>query len=398
MTRSSSISGGLPRVHPAFEFLCTALRFARGAETAEGLRRGAAPVTDWNIVLRGARAHRVTVALHRALLALPDDNRPHAAAEAVTRRRRKQAVVALERAAELAALSADLASAGIRALVLKGVPLSLELYGDIDARGVGDIDFLVDPADFRRTAERLQDHGYRPVQGDLDHFLGFGGGMNQRELVLRHATRPSIVEIQQRFTLNPTRLETRFDTLWRGRKIGRVGEAEIATLPDEMLAPYLCVHGADHCWERLIWLEDIARLAQARGGPAELLAQAEAHGLGRPMALALTLGAEWLSLQPLPDRRAAKDACRFVRNFFDGEFALSPPPETGFRALRRRWHRRLYLLNLKDGWRARMDEIRAVFADPFDWNGAQVSTRLGWLYFAIRPIRMTWRALRDLVR
>ncbi len=388
----------LPRVHPAFDFLCAALRFARGAETIEGLRRGAEVVADWNLVLRGAQAHRVTVALDRALSALPDDIRPRAAADAAARRRRKQAVAALEMAAELAALSADLESAGIRAMVLKGVPLSLELYGAVDTRGVGDIDFLVAPAEFRRAAECLHSQGYRPIQGDLDHLLRFGDGANQRELVLRHATRPSIVEIQQRFTLNPSRLETRFDALWQGRKIARVGGTKIATLPDEMLAPYLCVHGADHCWERLIWLEDLARLAQARGGPAELLAQAQAHGLGRPMALALTLGAEWLGLQPPPDRRAVEDSRRFVRNFFDGEFALTPPPETGFRALRRRWNRRLYLLNLKDGWRARTDELRTVLTDPFDWNGAQVPARLGWLYVVIRPFRMAWRALRDLTR
>lgn len=398
MIPSTQISSGLPIVHPAFEFLCAALRFARGVESIEGLRHSAQSVADWDLVLRGARTHRVTAALDRALSALSDDIRPRAAAEAAAQRRRVQAFAALEKAAELAELGADLASAGIRALVLKGVPLSFELYGEIDARGVGDIDFLVSPADFRRAAERLQARGYRSLQGDLDHLLGFGDGANQRELVFRHPERRSIVEIQQRFTLNPSRLETRFEALWHARTIGRVGETEIATLPADMLAPYLCVHGADHCWERLIWIEDIVRLANARGGGAHLLSQARAHGLENAMALVLTLGAEWLGLESSPDRRAAKNARVFAEKFFDGAHALAPPPDTGFRGLRRRWHRRLYLLTLKEGWRARGEEFRSVFLDPIDLNHARVPARTTWLYVAIRPFRIVLRALRDLVR
>lgn len=386
----------LPYIHPAFDFLCAALRFARGADSVDGLRMAAAAIDDWELVVQGARTHRVLVALDTALAVLPDAVRPRAIAETATQLRRAQAHAALAKAAQLAEICAAFANDGRRVLVLKGIPLALKLYGSIGARGVGDIDLLVAPAEFRAAASQLGALGYLPVAGTLDAALPVGYEAKIREIVFRHPNRRGEIELHQRFAANPLRLATPFETLWATRESVTIGGVEIATLPIDMLGPYLCAHGADHCWERLIWLEDLVRLAETQGGTVSLLAQAHTQGLERPMNLALTLGAGWLGLEPPSDAASSPAAARFVHAFFPGEHALAPPPKTGFRALRRRWRYRRHLLTLKDDWRARAGEIRAVLEDPVDWNRVRLPRGLTWLHVLIRPFGVAIRALRDL--
>jgi hypothetical protein len=331
------------------------------------------------------------------MAALPAAARPHAVAQDVATLRRRQAHAALAKSAQLAELCASFASLGRRVLVLKGIPLASTLYGALDARGVGDIDLLVAPGDFRASAEHMTALGYVPmVGGTLDELLPRGYEAKVREIVFLHPSRRGEVEIHQRFAANPLRLETPFEALWTARETVAFGGVSIATLPADVLGPYLCAHGADHCWERLIWLEDLVQLARARGGTQPLLEQAQAHGLDRPMALALTLGAAWLGLDLAHDKARHLEAAKFVRVFFEGEHALAPPPKTGFRALRRRWHYRLHLLALKDDWRARAGEICAVLDDPVDWRRARVPRSLTWLHVLVRPFGVAIRALRDM--
>ena len=388
----------LPPVHPAFDFLCASLRFARGAETIDALSAAASAAGDWRLAAQGARTHRVLAAFDAALRALPDSARPHEVADEAARRRRAQAHRALAKSAQLAELSSQLAADGRRALVLKGVPLALKLYGTLDARGVGDIDFLVAPPDFRPAAECLARLGYVPVGGTLERLMPRGYEASRRDIVFRHPQLPGEVEIHQRFAANRLRLETDFDRLWRARETTHVAGVEVATLPVDMLGPYLCAHGIDHCWERLIWLEDLVRLAARLGGTAPLLAQAQTEDLARPMALALALGAGWLGLEPAIDAPPAEEIDGFVRAFFEGEHALAPPPKTGFRALRRRLRYRRHMLTVKTGWRARAGEIGAVLADPVDWNRVPVPRGWTWLHVLLRPLGVGLRVLRDLYR
>lgn len=387
----------LPHIHPAFDFLCAALRFARGAESVGNLSVAAAAIDDWELVVAGARTHRTLVALDTALAALPDTVRPRAVAETVAQLRRVQAHAALAKAAQLAEICAAFSADRRRVMVLKGIPLALQLYGALDARGVGDIDLLVAAADFRAAAVHLIALGYVPMAGTLDAALPVGYESKIREIVFRHPNRPGEVEIHQRFAANPLRLETPFEALWSARETVAIGGVAAATLPADILGPYLCAHGADHCWERLIWLEDLARLAVARGDPANLLAQARAHGLDRAMEMALLLGEAWLGIRATASPRAQAATAAFVAKFFEGTHALYPPVKTGFRALRRRWRFRRYLLTLKDDWRARAGEIRAVLEDPVDWNRVRLPRSLTWMHFFLRPFGVALRALRDML-
>ena len=217
----------------------------------------------------------------------------------------------LERAALQRDLLAALTAEGIDAVVLKGLPVAQEAYGDLAARGPGDLDLLVAPeraaqagavlvaAGFAastpppwlhpRTADDLlRDASRLPAVKDVL----FCRGKQLVELHWRLTTNRRLLPLDPRWLTAPRRIE--------------VAGAQVPVLPLEPLWWHLHVHGAEHEWRRLKWLADVVALPRRH---PELLAPAalrrlEAAGLARPVASGLLLGEELFGAF-LPDHARA---------------------------------------------------------------------------------------------
>jgi len=75
-----------------------------------------------------------------------------------------RAAFALRSAAWQEQLLRVLADHQIPALAIKGVSLSMTLYGDLGRREFGDVDLLIDPGDAPKACSVLNDFGLRPVR------------------------------------------------------------------------------------------------------------------------------------------------------------------------------------------------------------------------------------------
>lgn len=62
----------------------------------------------------------------------------------------------------VAGIIAVLEAAGVRTMVLKGVPLALQTYDDVGARPMADVDILVAAGDLDAAVRRLREHGWQP--------------------------------------------------------------------------------------------------------------------------------------------------------------------------------------------------------------------------------------------
>ncbi|MDQ6522854.1 nucleotidyltransferase family protein [Nocardioides sp. LHD-245] len=127
----------------ALDLLCRLMRSALAAEEGQAVGRVPVPEASVRALLEGVRRHRVPELLHSRA---DDLGLPGGAAEIlaamVEGARQRRMVHALEtvRAWQL------LDTAGIDALVFKGIPLAVLTTGQPGARGAGDIDLLVRPA------------------------------------------------------------------------------------------------------------------------------------------------------------------------------------------------------------------------------------------------------------
>lgn len=379
------------RMTPEFRLFCLALRRPQTDGDRNTLRAAIAAAPRWDTVLDGARRHAVAPLLLAGLqesgAAVPDT---------VTHELRREARAAARRslaqAAALTRLSHRFAGAGLRVLVLKGVPLALRLYGDVGLRCAQDIDLLVDPTDADAADAVLRETGHLPADTVLP-------GRNRA--VLRRWFKEAIyhhpdygrVELHHRLTEVAELLPWDFAALWRGRDEIRVGDAAVPVLGGRHLACYLCAHAAEHAWHRLRWLTDLAVLLREPGGPGAALATADEAGLSAPMLHAITLAHDWLGL-PIDervgvaaraDRRVARLDRLLAHSYVGEAWHIMPPRGSMAALLRYSLWQRLYRLSIKPVWSYRLRLLRRELISPADWTALPLPSGLSWLYPLIRP-------------
>jgi len=383
---------------PEFRLFCLALRRPQRDADAEALRAAVAAAPDWAAVLAGARRHRVAPLLLAGLQASPDVP-PDVLAEL-----RRQALAdtrkGLAQVAEVGRLQRAFADAGVRVLFLKGVVLSAQLLGDAALRGPRDIDVLVDPADLPRADAVLAEAGYRSPTGALSPRQAASYRHWIKDLQYVHAAGGTPLELHHRLVDSPRLLACDFAALWDGRAEVRVGDAAVATLSRDALAPYLCVHGAGHAWERLRWLVDLTALLREPGSVDAALAAADAAGLGAAMLHALALAHDWLGLavdeNQLARARGSAPVARLERilaHLYAGPAWHAMPQRGSFAAIARYslWAR-LYRLGLKSDWRYRSSQLLREAFTPADFDTVRLPDALFFLYPLVRPVG--WLARR----
>jgi len=185
----------------------------------------------------------------------------------------------------------SLAQQEIAAVCMRGVVVAEGLYGDMAAfRPISDIDLLVEEKQMLDVKQTLWDIGFRPnpkyrniyYRGDISVDL--------------HHEPLGIERIEMWKHLTPLRIED----FMKYAEEGELAGEKALLLPPRINLPYLCFHALKHSFERLIWLYDIALLADqvSRDGAwGEVLAGVREYGLQRPCYYALSyveahLGAE----------------------------------------------------------------------------------------------------------
>ena len=181
---------------------------------------------------------------------------------------------------------------GIPALAIKGPCLAVEAHGDLALRQFDDLDLLVNPGDFTRVKNLLLQRGYRRT-------IGLAGKRETAHLRWQHEEKffrdqGLAIDLHWRLTRDGS-FVPHFPPRW----IPLLGRS-IPTLDRRELVLFLCLHGAKHSWDRLLWIHDLARLMGKPSFPNEdrFLAEARNRNLKRVLLLGLFL-AHHLFMAPL---------------------------------------------------------------------------------------------------
>jgi len=216
---------------------------------------------------------------------------------------RAQNFVTLRMTAELLRVLDQFASVGIGALVVKGPVLAVRAYGNPAMRSYGDLDLLVRQRDIRYATELLLAAGYRAAVP----LAAIDAGKIPGQYLFSRADSNLLVELHNDLTLRyfPRRLPLE---TWFARQVYvqlDSREAPALSVEDELVL--ICVHGAKHLWERLMWIADVAALVsrQANLDWERAAFSAKEVGAGRMLHMGLGLSATLLKLR-LPDHVTAK--------------------------------------------------------------------------------------------
>jgi Uncharacterised nucleotidyltransferase len=258
---------------------------------------------DWARLLVLADDHGVAGHLAACLRSLEDNSVPPEMRQALVDRQRAQIFITLRLTAELFRILERFTSEGIGALVVKGPALAVQAYGDPSMRAYGDLDLLVRQRDIRRATELMSAAGYAPAVP----LSAIDAGKIPGQYLFSKPDSKLIVELHNDLTLRyfPRRLslEDFFARQIRVRFDGH--EVPALSVEDELVL--ICIHGAKHFWERLMWIADVAALLSRQTDIdwERVADSAQAVGAERMLHTGLRLAADLLRAK-LPDKVQAK--------------------------------------------------------------------------------------------
>ena len=201
-----------------------------------------------------------------------------------------------------------LTGAGVEAMVLKGPGLVERYYKETTIRPYGDVDIYVHPRRFARALETLEDGGFELLDRNWE-FLH----EDLRGQVHMRTPEHRAVELhwhivngaRQRKTLRMDR-----DELWDVVEESRLAGRKCFALPPAEEIAHLCLHAAGHGCNRLIWLADIAVLAESRAIDWDVVAaRARRWHFSTGTDLVLTLARDWFGA-PIPEDAIADPRAR----------------------------------------------------------------------------------------
>jgi hypothetical protein len=268
---------------------------AHDHERLAGLLRS----VEWARLLVLAEEHGVSGHLAACLRELAEDSVPAEIRQSLADRQRAQMFFTLRLSAELFRILDLFSSEEIDAVVVKGPVLAVQAYGDVAMRSYGDLDLLVRQRDIRRATELMSAAGFAPAVP----LSAIDAGKIPGQYLFSKPDSKLIVELHNDCTLRyfPRRLplEEFFARQIRVRLDAH--DAPALSVEDELVL--ICIHGAKHFWERLMWIADVAALIMRQTGIdwVRVANSAQAVGAERMLHTGLRLASNLLKAQ-LPDK------------------------------------------------------------------------------------------------
>ena len=367
------------------------LLLARGKlsseERARTLQFLATPL-QWPLILERAYSHQVYPLLYRNLLELGFPGVPH---ELQTELKSAYLANGFRNqllAEELARLLKLLGEAGIPVIPLKGVTLAQSLFGDPGARVCSDIDILVPPGDAVRARGVILRNGY---------FSQF-----TEEFFVHHQLRTSpdcplvsetkvltyLVELHWTLLYSSSKNQEITENLWSQARPHEFYGVRAWNLTPEWEFVFVALHAASHKWSSLKWLTDIHELCESRtvdwSEVKKTVERFELDNFVGPTLTACTLLFGTRAPAQIPSLPVPPDVRLFPNSLAASESWKVPlfyPRLLKRRTDKLRWFARgLFVPNLAD----------QIFL--------RLPTPLSFLYFVLRPLRLTgkwsWRLVR----
>src|SRR5258708_1061759 len=360
-----------------------------GQEDGGGLTQLTGSSLNWSLLLRLARPHGLMPLLYWHLRTICPDSVPPSTLEELRDHFERNSRRNLLSLAELLELLKLFDQNGIAAIPYKGPVLAATVYGNLALREFIDLDILVPKSRVREARDLLVARGYQPgsiLATDRQEAAFLDSG---HELVHRHPTKQSGVELQWALLPRYMTIPIALEQLRRSLVPITIGKATVPGFPPEDLLLILCVHGANHCWQRLDWIcgvSEVIRRHREIDWP-RMVEQADALGCRRILFLGLFLAASLLKSAVPKGLRENIESDDIVRSLADEVerrlFDLSAVPRNPLATA---------LFHLRTRERLR-DQVTFSFRlattlTPADMQWADLPGKLHLFYFPVRLVRL----------
>jgi hypothetical protein len=231
-------------------------RLASNRKTDDAVALVLLPEMRWDKFIRQARNHGLAPIAYRCLefqRGCPRDAQQQLRREAIL-----EVARSLEQIRALKELTVAFARSDIPWLCVKGPAMAM-LYGDPALRPFIDLDVVIRFHDFQRALECLIELGYRPQFEMPFAWQEFFFRIRSEVLLVRTG---HLTAVDLHWELVPARYSFApvMDEIWAKAECINTFDIQVQVPNATDTLIFLCLHGAKHEWERLIWLVDIAVL------------------------------------------------------------------------------------------------------------------------------------------
>jgi hypothetical protein len=342
---------------------------------------------DWPALLALADEHGVISLLAARLRECDATAVPEETRQKLLERLRAQVLSTLSITAELFRLMEVLDTQDLQTALVKGPALSMQAFGDPGLRQFGDLDLLVRHRDIRQATERMISAGYNAEVP----FTAIDAGKIPGQYVFRRPNTKLLIELHTERTLRyfprPLPIEAMFQRRIRVNMDGHPIPA--LAVEDELVL--ICIHGAKHFWERLMWIADVAALVTRQKGLdwAQAITRARAVDAERILHVGLLLAVDCLSARlpgevtsAIQSDKGAKELVAQIRRWLPS--AGNAPPGLLQRAL--------FRTRMRGRWLPGAAYLLRLSFSPTeeDWAQGEGTPRLRLVEALQRP----WRLLR----
>jgi hypothetical protein len=338
---------------------------------------------DWHELLARAEQQGVLGLLAEQLKNLNPSPRAEVR-EAVRECQRRQTVLTLSLTAEMFRVLEHFAALGIEVLVTKGPVLSVRCYGDPGMRQYGDVDLIVRDKDIQRSTEAMIALGYTPEVP----VTAIQAKRSPGEYVFRKANAQVLIEFhtERTFRYHPRPLP--IENLFQRRACVTIDGRDVPALSLEDELILICIHGAKHFWERLMWIADVAALISPRHAMNwdRVVTAAREVGAERILRLGLRLASDVLGanlpvhLEPgiRSDRAVSKLAVQIT-----SRLSSSEPGDIGI------LQRAAFRVRMRGGFPGAAYLFRLLLSPTEeDWTPGKEGNRPAFMDAISRPFRL----------
>jgi hypothetical protein len=339
---------------------------------------------DWPVLLALAEEHGVLPLLAARLQEVAPSASPQHIRTKLQSWQRAQAIFTLTLTTELFQILEGFARLDIGVLLIKGPALSVRCYGNAGMRQYVDLDLIVSYKDIERTVEAMHEIGYEL----RTPFRAIQAAKIPGEYVFMSRDKKLFVEFHTertfRYHPEPLNVEQLFQRCVSVSVDGR--DVPALSLEDELVL--ICVHGAKHFWERLMWIADVAALISRQAPDWDrVMAAARDVGAERILRLGLRLAFDVLGAELPPQLEASILSDRVVSRLaaqIKSRLASRGPREIGI------LQRAAFRMRMRGGLLAGAAYLLRLSLSPTeeDWTPGKEGNRPTVLDAISRPLRL----------
>jgi hypothetical protein len=379
-------------IQAAMEFLCCCARLHMDGVTSSRLDSALTRTINWRRVRELSVRHRISPLMFWHLRGKSPDLVDAATFEWLKSEFYENTARNSILMNELRAIVGEMERVGVDVLPFKGPLLALGVYGSLGLRCHGDLDLLIRPTDLEKGHQVLLNRGYKLLPEPV--------GVPVKLVSERQYFHPTgRFETELRWKITSFEFSGKLDLDYLLPRATR-DNGSLCLSPEALLL-ILCVHGAKHRFERLLWIADIAETVRAFpnldwDGVAR---ESSALGVSKAVGCGLLVAQRVLDA-PIPSkaiqRFSSADCERLTRSILNSLWSSlwndAPYPP----AFAYRWR-----LLERPGDRARLvgrflkGRLRKLRPNDLDRSSVALPPVLDPLYYVIRPIRL---ALRPFLR